>query len=129
MGERAPLRLASQEKGVRHPAQSWYKLTAQSWYKLTAQSWYKLKSLLSQPSRGSFVESSPGEASEVHEELIQATVKSGGKITLDGMERSPELEQLGYGEREGKHHTLKDHEALYLIFTKKLNLRDAKGNE
>jgi tRNA-intron endonuclease, archaea type len=45
------------------------------------------------------------------------------------MERSPELEQLGYGEKEGKHHILKDHEALYLIFTKKLNLRDSKGNE
>jgi tRNA-intron endonuclease len=75
------------------------------------------------------VEKSPEEAPEVHGEPIQATVKSGGKITLDGMERSPELEQLGYGEKEGSHHILKDHEALYLIFTKKLNLRDAKGNE
>jgi tRNA-intron endonuclease, archaea type len=68
------------------------------------------------------------EEGEFHGEPIRATVK-GGKITVDETERSPELEQLGYGEKEDEHHVLKDHEALYLLLTKKLNLRGAKGEE
>jgi len=40
-----------------------------------------------------------------------------------------ELEQLGYGEREGKRYVLKDHEALYLLHSKKLKLSDGAGHE
>jgi tRNA-intron endonuclease len=74
-----------------------------------------------------FVEKSLQEA-EFQGDPIKATIRK-GRITVDDTDRSSELEQLGYGEKEAKHHVLKDHEALYLIFTKKMNLKDEKGGE
>ncbi len=65
---------------------------------------------------------------EFQGEPIQATIRR-GRITVSDLDRSSELEQLGYGEKDAKHHVLKDHEALYLIFTKKLQLKDEKGGE
>ena len=68
------------------------------------------------------------EEAEFQGEPIHATVKS-GRITVDDPGRSSELEQLGYGEKDGKQHVLKDHEALYLIFSKKLHLKDDRGGQ
>jgi len=40
-----------------------------------------------------------------------------------------ELEQVGYGERDGKKLILKDYEALYLLYTGRLKLKDENGAE
>ncbi len=61
-------------------------------------------------------------------EPIQATLRD-GRIFVDDKDRFSELEQLGYGEADAKHHVLKDHEALYLMYTKKLGLKDGRGRE
>ena len=39
------------------------------------------------------------------------------------------LEELGYGTKEGKNLALADYEALYLLYTGKLNLKDGAGND
>jgi tRNA-intron endonuclease, archaea type len=55
-------------------------------------------------------------------------------ILEDGMvkptekERYGELEESGYGVREGKELALRDYEALYLLYAKKLDLEDKAGN-
>jgi len=43
-------------------------------------------------------------------------------------ERFGELEESGYGSREGKVLALRDYEALYLLYAGKLDLRDDLGN-
>ena len=66
--------------------------------------------------------------SEFQGEPIRARIRE-GRISVEDEGRFSELEHLGYGEKEGKQHFLKDHEALYLIHSKKLELRDGRGRE
>ena len=51
----------------------------------------------------------------------------GGRVVVEDVNRFQELEQAGYGEREGKRYALKDYEALYLLHAEKLNLLDEAG--
>ncbi len=57
----------------------------------------------------------PGEEAEVFDALLK-----GEKVVVEDSERFGELEQVGYGEREGKKLVLKDYEALYLLFSGRL---------
>ncbi len=66
------------------------------------------------------------EESQVSVDPFEAKM-SDSKILLEDKERFGELEQGGYGEREGKRLYLKDHEALYLMHAGKLKLRDENG--
>jgi tRNA-intron endonuclease, archaea type len=56
-----------------------------------------------------------------------ATVGGGGAVVVEQSERFGELEEGGYGEREGKGIKLKDFEALYLLYSGKMVLKDSKG--
>jgi len=60
---------------------------------------------------------------------ILATVDKGGVVVVEQSERFGELEEVGYGERQGKAIRLKDFEALYLLYAKKLSVKDWKGKE
>jgi tRNA-intron endonuclease len=62
------------------------------------------------------------------EDAIDGQLK-GGTVFVERSEKFGELEQVGYGEREGKKLVLKDYEALFLIHTKRLLLKDEKGKE
>lgn len=66
------------------------------------------------------------ESEETAEYAIDALLK-GGRIVVERSEAFGELEQGGYGERDGKRLVLKDCEALYLLHTSKLNLKDEGG--
>jgi tRNA-intron endonuclease len=57
---------------------------------------------------------------------VQASLSDGAVIVSDG-DRIAELEGSGYGSKEGKKLALRDYEALYLLYAKKLELRDEKG--
>ncbi len=63
------------------------------------------------------------------EEQIQPFkgVLEGGEARVTGRERYGELEEVGYGTREGKELMLRDYEALYLLYAKKLVLEDGAG--
>ena len=52
-----------------------------------------------------------------------------GEIRVTQRERFGELEEAGYGGREGKELTLRDYEALYLLYAKKLDLSDPEGRK
>ena len=54
-------------------------------------------------------------------------VIEGGEVRVTDGERFGELEESGYGSREGKDLGLRDYEALYLLYSKKLELEDEKG--
>jgi len=60
---------------------------------------------------------------------ILATVDKGGAVVVEQEERFGELEEAGYGERQGKAIRLKDFEALYLLYSKKMSVKDPKGKE
>ena len=49
------------------------------------------------------------------------------RVKVTEPERFGELEQSGYGSREGKELVLRDYEALYLLYAKKLDLQDGEG--
>ena len=51
----------------------------------------------------------------------------GGDVKVSEKERFGELEGSGYGTREGQALILKDYEALYLVYAKKLTLVDEDG--
>ena len=53
----------------------------------------------------------------------------GGTVTVEDRERFGELELSGYGSKEEKVLTLAHYEALYLLYSEKLKLVDAKGKE
>ncbi len=53
----------------------------------------------------------------------------GDKIYVEDKSHFPELEEAGYGSKDGKVHQLKSYEALYLIYSEKLRLTDRKGKE
>ncbi len=52
-----------------------------------------------------------------------------GKVMVTERDRFGELEESGYGSREGKELLLRDYEALYLIYVKKLELKDKAGKK
>jgi len=68
------------------------------------------------------------ESEERTEDSIDALLK-GGRTFVERSDRFGELEQSGYGERDGKKLLLKDYEALYLLHTSRINLKDEGGKE
>ncbi len=68
------------------------------------------------------------ESQEKVEEVIDASLKD-SRVFVERSDKFGELEQSGYGERDGKKLALKDYEALYLIHSKRLRLKDEKGRE
>ena len=50
-----------------------------------------------------------------------------GEVIVTERDRFGELEESGYGSREGKELHLRDYEALYLLYVKKLDLADPEG--
>ena len=50
-----------------------------------------------------------------------------GKVVVTDPERFRELEESGYGSKDEKALTLRDYEALYLIYAKKLELKRKDG--
>jgi tRNA-intron endonuclease len=63
---------------------------------------------------------------QVHDPIL-GTVEKGGAVVVEQSERFGELEEGGYGERQGTTIKLKDFEALYLLYAGKMSLKDAKG--
>jgi tRNA-intron endonuclease, archaea type len=65
------------------------------------------------------------------EEQIQPfrAVLEDGKARVADRERFGEIEESGYGTREGQNLILKDYEALYLVYCKKMRLEDEHGKE
>jgi tRNA-intron endonuclease len=59
---------------------------------------------------------------------IEAAIKD-GRITVQDKARIGELEEAGYGSRDGKTYFLHDYEALYLLYSQKLRLVDEKQRE
>ena len=68
------------------------------------------------------------ESQEKTAEVLDALLK-GEKVVVEDSGRFGELEQVGYGEREGKKLVLKDYEALYLLFSGRLSLKDDRGRK
>jgi tRNA-intron endonuclease len=62
------------------------------------------------------------EEEKVETPPISAEEKDGAVVVTDPA-RFGELEESGYGSKDGKALTLRDYEALYLLYTKKLDLR------
>ena len=58
-----------------------------------------------------------------------AAVLDGGDVIVSERDRFGELEESGYGSREGKDLALRDYEALYLLYAKKLDLEDKSGKK
>jgi tRNA-intron endonuclease len=50
-----------------------------------------------------------------------------GKVTITDADRLGELEEAGYGSKEGKAMALREYEALYLLYTKKLSITRKDG--
>ena len=69
-----------------------------------------------------------GEASTPEEQVqpFNAVLADGTAVAVD-RERFGELEESGYGSREGKILALRDYEALYLLYGGKLDLKDESG--
>lgn len=53
----------------------------------------------------------------------------GGAVKITERERFGELEESGYGSREGKEFVLRDYEALYLLYAGKLELQGEGGRK
>jgi tRNA-intron endonuclease len=62
------------------------------------------------------------------EPVVDAAFK-GGTVAVEDPGMFGELEQVGYGERDGKRLVLKDYEALYLLYSGRLKLKDSTGAE
>jgi len=54
-----------------------------------------------------------------------AAVLEDGDVLVKEMDRFGELEESGYGRREGKGLLLRDYEALYLLYARKMDLEDS----
>ncbi len=52
-----------------------------------------------------------------------------GKVVLTERDRFGELEESGYGSRERRELALRDYEALYLTYVRKLELKDKAGRQ
>jgi len=59
---------------------------------------------------------------------FRAVLEDGAARVAD-RDRFGELEESGYGTLEGQHLILRDYEALYLVYGKKMRLEDEHGNE
>lgn len=66
---------------------------------------------------------------ETTREPLVGKIDKGGAVFVEGSDRWGELEEAGYGERQGKALRLKDFEALYLLYSKKMVLKDDDGEE
>jgi tRNA-intron endonuclease len=60
---------------------------------------------------------------------IIGRIDKSGAVVVEESDRLGELEEVGYGERQGKAIKLKDFEALYLLYSAKMSLKDAKGRD
>jgi tRNA-intron endonuclease len=60
---------------------------------------------------------------------IIGTVDKSGAVVVEQSDRFGELEEVGYGERQGKSVRLKDFEALYLLYSGKMVLKDPRGKD
>src|SRR2546430_9912203 len=60
---------------------------------------------------------------------IPGKVDKSGAVVVEESDRFGELEEGGYGERQGKAIRLKDFEALYLLYSGKMALKDGKGED
>jgi tRNA-intron endonuclease, archaea type len=56
-----------------------------------------------------------------------SAVLRGGDTLVTDRDRFGELEESGYGSRQGKELALRDYEALYLLYAKKLDVKDEMG--
>ncbi len=56
-----------------------------------------------------------------------SAVISGGAVSVVDRDRFGELEGAGYGTKDEDGLTLRDYETLYLLYSKKLELRDGEG--
>ena len=70
------------------------------------------------------------EEAETAEELAKpfGAVLEGDTVKVVETDRFGELEGSGYGSKEGGALALRDYEALYLLYSKKLDLKDEGGN-
>jgi tRNA-intron endonuclease len=59
---------------------------------------------------------------------FRAVLENGTARVVD-RDRFGELEESGYGTREGQDLILRDYEALYLVYCKKMRLEDGHGKE
>ncbi|MEW6605420.1 MAG: tRNA-intron lyase [Thermoproteota archaeon] len=75
----------------------------------------------SAPASAPFSDSKAGEA-EVPQ-LVEARLAAGGRIVVDETRFQDELRTKGFGEKED-HYVLKPYEALYLMHTKRLTLKN-----
>jgi len=62
-------------------------------------------------------------------EPIIGTLDRTGTVLIEEKERFGELEEVGYGERQGEAMRLKDFEALYLLYSGKISVKDSKGRK
>lgn len=60
---------------------------------------------------------------------ILGKLDKSGAVLVEESDRFGELEEVGYGERQGKAIKLKDFEALYLLYSAKMSLKDGKGRD
>jgi tRNA-intron endonuclease, archaea type len=60
---------------------------------------------------------------------IIGRIDKSGAVVVEESDRLGELEEVGYGERQGKAIRLKDFEALYLLYSARMSLKDAKGKD
>jgi tRNA-intron endonuclease, archaea type len=64
------------------------------------------------------------EVPEEPQALPYLAILDGGVVKVTDKDRIGELEESGYGSREGKGFVLRDYEALYLLYVRKLDLKD-----
>jgi len=60
---------------------------------------------------------------------IPGKLDMAGGVVVEDSDRFGELEEVGYGERQGKSIKLKDFEALYLLYSGKMALKDGRGRD
>ena len=77
------------------------------------------------PSAQPFSDSKVGEAEMPP--VVEARLAGGGKIVVDEMRFQDELRTKGFGEKEDAEYVLKPYEALYLMHTKRLTLKNKPG--
>lgn len=58
-----------------------------------------------------------------------SAVLEDGDVVVREKDRLGELEESGYGSRDGQELALRDYEALYLLYVKKLDLEDESGEK
>jgi tRNA-intron endonuclease, archaea type len=61
--------------------------------------------------------------------VVEARLAGGGKILVDETRFQDELRTKGFGEKEDAEYVLKPYEALYLMHTKRLALKNKPGME